>query len=156
MRHGGGFYIEPEHARLDFLDTWGRYGHSGGESTQSQPGFIPYSLHLEPVLEGRLSPVNLQDVDNTMVHHDERVAEVISDTVAESPCIILQPSPLLRRPSRQAVDVPYNTMVSFSKEIAFSCRKYFLTRVGEESAYVYLAVLLLRKIFDSVQRRWVP
>jgi hypothetical protein len=138
MRHLGGTYTEPEHATVDFVDTWGRCGQSGGDSAPRQPGFIPYSLRLEPELEGGLSPVILRDVDNTILDTGDCIAESTSVAVFDRTCGALRPSSLLRRLS------PYKTMVSFTKEVASPCKGYFLTRVGEKSAHVYLAVLLLR------------
>jgi hypothetical protein len=147
MRHTGGIYTEPEHAWVDFIDAGGLNGHVGGVSTH---GPIPYSLQLEPVLEGVPSPANLRVVDNTLAGNDESVPDLTSDTVSESTCGVLQPMLQLRRLPRQAEDAPYKTMVSFTKEVACPCKGYFLTRVGEKSAHVYLAVLLLRQSFDSI------
>jgi hypothetical protein len=162
MRHAGATHIhsrlgrgEPEHSRVDLGDAWGQHGHSDGDSTHFQPGFTPYSRHLEPVLEGKLCHINHWDVDNTMDNHD-CVAETTLVTVAESTCSDPHPGHPMRCPSRQAMDIPYNTMVSFTKEVNHPCNRHVLTHVGEESAHVYLAVLLLRESFDSVQRCWMP
>jgi hypothetical protein len=132
-RRGG-----PEFGSVDPRNTLGQHGYSGGDTTHSQPGFIPYGLPLGPVLGGPY-PSSHWSVDGNMVDDESYIAGLTSVTVSETTC-----------------DVPYTTMVSSTKNIECSRKRHALTHVGKESAHVCLAVLLLRESFDSVPRCRVP
>jgi hypothetical protein len=141
---------EPEHGGVDIMGIWAQHVHSGGDSTHCQPDFTPDRVHTEPVLKRGPSSIHRWSVEGTMVDDYDCVNENAAVTVAERTSGNLQPSPLLPRLYRQAMDVPYTTMVSFTKEAKDSGKRHLLTYTGEESAHLRLAVLLLRKSFDSV------
>jgi hypothetical protein len=99
-----------EHGRMGQAHICGQHGYPNGDSTHIQPGFTPNSLYLEPVLDGGLR--------HNTVNND--------DCVTEGTCRSFRPSPPMRRPSRQAMDKPYSTMVSFTKEVNITTRNMFL------------------------------
>jgi hypothetical protein len=142
---------EPEVGGEGLRDAWGQHGR---DPTRCQPGFAPCSLALG--LLGGTQPDKQWDVDKTVLGDDDYIAKNSSVTVAETTCGYLQSSPSLRLPSRQGMDVPYDTMVSYTGDVEHPSKRPVLTRAGEESAYIYMAVLLLRQSFNSVQRRWMP
>jgi hypothetical protein len=149
---------ELEHGRVGLIHTWGQHGHPDGESTHVPPGSTPDSLGLEPVLDGGPGPISYPVVDNN-VNNGDCVTKATVVAVAGNTRGSPQPSyPMrcrMRCPSRQAMDIPYTTMVSSTKQIEHHCKKHFLTRVGEETAHIHLAMLLLWESFDSVQRCWM-
>jgi hypothetical protein len=94
--------------------TCGQHGYPDGDSTR-----------IQPVLDGGLRY-------NT-VNNDDCVTGGIWRS--------LKPSLPIRRPSRQAMDIPYNTMVSFTKRSIFlqescsySCRRRKRTRISGSAA----------------------
>jgi hypothetical protein len=143
---------EPELGGVGLGDNLGQHGRN---PTHCQPDHTPCGLLLEPMLGGP-PPNRHWDVDNPRVDDEDQVAGITLFTSTGTICGDLLPTPPSRCPSRRAVDVPHSTMVSFTKDVEYPSNIYILTRAGEESAHVYLAVLLLRESFDSVQRRRVP
>jgi hypothetical protein len=137
-RHNGSRRGGPEFGRVDPRGTLGQHGYSGGDTTHSQPGSTPYGLPLEPVLGGPY-PSSHWSVDGNMVDDESYIAGLTSVTVSETTC-----------------DVPYSTMVSFTTDVEYTCKIHVLTRAGEESAHIHLAVLLLWESSDSIQRCWMP
>jgi hypothetical protein len=133
-------------------DAWGQHG---SNPKYCQPGFVPCSLALGPVLRGPDSDMRWDD-DKMLDGDDDCITEYPSATVTETTCGQLQPIRSLRSSSRQAMNVPYDTMVSFTGDFELISKRPILTRAGEESAHIYMAVLLLWERVDSVQRRWMP
>jgi hypothetical protein len=142
---------EPELGGVGLGDIYGQYDRN---PKHRQPGFAPCSLALGPVLGGP-HPDRQSDAGKTLDGGDERITGCPSAVVTEATCGHLQPSPSLRLPSRQAMDVTYDTMVSFTGNVEHSSQRLIFTRAGQESAHICMAVLLLRERFDSVQRRWM-
>jgi hypothetical protein len=143
---------EPELGVMGLGDTWGQHGR---DPTHCQLGSAPCGLALGSVLRGQ-HPDRQWGVDKTLEGDDDCITEIPSVTVADTTCGDLQTSPSLRSPSRQAMNVPYDTMVSFTRNFEHVPKRPILTCAGKKSAHIYMAVLLLRERFDSVQRRWMP
>jgi hypothetical protein len=138
---------EPDLGGVGFGDAWEQHGQ---KFVRCEAGFTPCGLGLGGPYSSRH-----RDADDTLREEEDYITGITSVTDAETTCGDLHLSHPLRCTPRQALDVPYNTMVSFTKDVEYSCKRYILTRVGKKSAHVCLAVLLLRESFHSVQRRWV-